>query len=235
MKKLFLTKRRKRVLLVTKPWHHYLMLLKKNFRHRKYMMRCTTLEGWKFNAIAKCYISSGKKSKVGCDIITRETWNVLLIFHSIPIIQRFNELLFCRLRERWNQNECHITNSTTCDAKSHNEWRHSSFEAEPLLQTSTSTIVSAVISCVLIIILLIIFVAFVYLYGKYNEDTLVGRHLKRLKQSYEQFGGATAKMTSLELGKKKSQAKAKAKSKPVSEFVNPHPMATNNNVITANM
>jgi len=140
-----------------------------------------------------------------------------------------------RLRERWNQNECHITNSTTCDAKSHNEWRHSSFEAEPLLQTSTSTIVSAVISCVLIIILLIIFVAFVYLYGKYNEDTLVGRHLKRLKQSYEQFGGATAKMTSLELGKKKSQAKAKAKSKPVSEFVNPHPMATNNNVITANM
>ena len=103
------------------------------------------------------------------------------------------------------------------------------------MQTSTSTIVSAVISCVLII-LLIIFVAFVYLYGKYNEDTLVGRHIKRLKQSYEQFGGATAaKMTSLELGKKKSQAKAKAKSKPVSEFVNPHPMATNNNVITASM
>ena len=94
---------------------------------------------------------------------------------------------------------------------------------------------SAVVSSVLIIILLIIFVAFVYLYGKYNEDSLVGRHLKRLKQSYEQFGGAAAKMTSLELGKKKSQAKAKAKSKPVSEFVNPHPMATNNNVITASM
>ena len=63
---------------------------------------------------------------------------------------------------------------------------------------------SAVISSVLIIILLIIFVAFVYLYGIYNEDTLVGRHIKRLKQSYEQFGGAAAKMTSLELGKKKS-------------------------------
>jgi len=141
-----------------------------------------------------------------------------------------------RKREHWDTNECHLSNSTTCDAKSHNEWRTSSFEAEPLLQTSTSTIVSAVISSVLIIILISIFLAFVYLYGKYNEDTLVGRHIKRLKQSYEQFGGATAaKMTSLELGKKKSQAKAKAKSKPVSEFVNPHPMATNNNVITASM
>jgi hypothetical protein len=140
-----------------------------------------------------------------------------------------------RKREQWNNNECHLSNSTTCDAKSHNEWRHSAFEAQPILQTATSTIVSAVISSVLIIILIIIFVAFVYLYGKYNEDTVVGRYLKRLKQSYEQFGGATAKMTSLELGKKKSQAKAKAKSKPVSEFVNPHPMATNNNVITASM
>merc|ERR1712223_1472456 len=141
-----------------------------------------------------------------------------------------------RKREHWDTNECPLSNSTTCDAKSHNEWRTSSFEAEPLLQTSTSTIVSAVISSVLIIILISIFLAFVYLYGKYNEDTLVGRHIKRLKQSYEQFGGATAaKMTSLELGKKKSQAKAKAKSKPVSEFVNPHPMATNNNVITASM
>merc|ERR1712223_1144075 len=141
-----------------------------------------------------------------------------------------------RKREHWDTNECHLSNSTTCDAKSDNEWRTSSFEAEPLLQTSTSTIVSAVISSVLIIILISIFLAFVYLYGKYNEDTLVGRHIKRLKQSYEQFGGATAaKMTSLELGKKKSQAKAKAKSKPVSEFVNPHPMATNNNVITASM
>merc|ERR1712038_810680 len=129
-----------------------------------------------------------------------------------------------RKREHWDTNECHLSNSTTCDAKSHNEWRTSSFEAELLLQTSTSTIVSAVISSVLIIILISIFLAFVYLYGKYNEDTLVGRHIKRLKQSYEQFGGATAaKMTSLELGKKKSQAKAKAKSKPVSEFVNPHP------------
>merc|ERR1712117_174328 len=140
-----------------------------------------------------------------------------------------------RKREHWDTNECHLSNSTTCDPKTHNEWRTSSLEAEPVLQTATSTIVSAVISSVLIIILIIIFLAFVYLYGKYNEDTLVGRHLKALKQSYEQFGGATAKMTSLELGKKKSQAKAKAKSKPVSEFVNPHPLATNNNVITASM
>ena len=32
--------------------------------------------------------------------------------------------------------------------------------------------------------------------GYYNEDTVVGRYLKSLKQSYEQFGGAAqAKMT----------------------------------------
>ena len=32
--------------------------------------------------------------------------------------------------------------------------------------------------------------------GYYNEDTMVGRYLKSLKQSYEQFGGAAqAKMT----------------------------------------
>ena len=89
--------------------------------------------------------------------------------------------------------------------------------------------------------------------GYYNEDTVVGRYLKSLKQSYEQFGGAAqAKMTrsppsfpshnftfhfsSLELGKKKSQqAKAAKAAKPSTEFVNPHPMATNNNVITASM
>jgi hypothetical protein len=70
-----------------------------------------------------------------------------------------------------------------------------------------------------------------------EEDTVVGRYLKSLKQSYEQFGGAAqAKMTSLELGKKKSQqAKAAKAAKPSTEFVNPHPMATNNNVITASM
>jgi len=148
-----------------------------------------------------------------------------------------------RLRERWNQNQCHnSTNSTTCDAGSATSSIHNSmYDPQPLLQSSpsTSTIVSITISSILIVILLIIFVAFVYLYGKYNEDTLVGRHLKRLKQSYEQFGGATAKMTSLELGKKKSKAeekaKEKAKNKAVSEFINPHPMANNNNVITANM
>jgi len=140
-----------------------------------------------------------------------------------------------RKREHWNSNECHLSNSTTCDAAKHSQWRSSVYEAQPIVQTATTTIVSAVISSVLILILIIIFLAFVYLYGKYNEDTMVGRQIKRLKQSYEQFGGATAKMTSLELGKKKSQAKAKAKTKPVSEFVNPHPMATNNNVITASM
>ena len=92
-----------------------------------------------------------------------------------------------------------------------------------------------------------------FLAGYYNEDTVVGRYLKSLKQSYEQFGGAAqAKMTrfprflhiqfftfflsSLELGKKKSQAAKAAKAaKPSTEFVNPHPMATNNNVITASM
>ena len=62
-----------------------------------------------------------------------------------PLRIKLDPSHFNRLCEYWNQNECNITNSTTCDAKSHNEWRHSSFEAEPLLQSSTSTIVSAVI------------------------------------------------------------------------------------------
>jgi hypothetical protein len=107
---------------------------------------------------------------------------------------------------------------------------------EPVEEQAASTIVSAVISSLAVLVLIGLGVAFVYMYGMYNEGTVVGRHLQRLKQSYDQFGGvAQAKMTSLELGKKKSQAKAAKSSKSVSEFVNPHPMATNNNVITASM
>jgi len=141
-----------------------------------------------------------------------------------------------RKREHWNNNECHLSNSTTCSADNQNSWtKQSPYNAHPIVQTTTSTIVSAVVSSLLIIILIVIFLAFVFLYGKYNEDSVAGRYIKSIKQSYQQFGGAAAKMTSLELGKKKSQAKAKAKSKPVSEFINPHPMATNNNVITASM
>jgi hypothetical protein len=151
-----------------------------------------------------------------------------------------------RLREHWNSNACHLVNSsTTCPTTSsgHTEWRTSSLsqsDQDPEAP-ATSTIVSAVISSILVLILLAILVTFLYLYGRYNEDSLVGRHLKRLTATYERFGGAAAsslKMTSLELGKKKSQAAAAkaAKTKPVSEFVNPiGSMATNNNVITASM
>ena len=119
----------------------------------------------------------------------------------------------------------------------HTEWRTSTMgAAEQGALAPASTIVSAVISSLAVLLLLGMALAFVYLYGLYNEDTAVGRHMKRLKQSYDQFGGAAqAKMTSLELGKKKSQAKAAKAAKPGNEFVNPHPMATNNNVITASM
>ena len=104
----------------------------------------------------------------------------------------------------------------------------------------TSTLVSAVVSSICVLILVALFLVFVYLYAKYNEESTVGRYLKSLKQSYTQFGDKTSKLkslTSLELGKKISEkAKAtKAKVKPVSEFVNPHPMVNNNNVITAEM
>lgn len=143
-----------------------------------------------------------------------------------------------RLREAWNTNECHITNSTTCEEprSGHTEWRHSTIGSQSLEEDNVSTIVSVVISSIAVIILICIGLTFVYLYGMYNESTLVGRHVQRLKQSYDQFGGvAQAKMTSLELGKKKTKAKEAKNSKPVSEFVNPHPMATNNNVITASV
>jgi len=144
-----------------------------------------------------------------------------------------------RKREAWDLNQCHLENSTSCESPSggHTEWRTSSLERDEGKQAATSTIVSIVISIIAIIMLLAMGVAFLYLYGYYNEDTVVGRYLKSLKQSYEQFGGAAqAKMTSLELGKKKSQqAKAAKATKPSTEFVNPHPMATNNNVITASM
>ena len=142
-----------------------------------------------------------------------------------------------RLREAWDTNECKLSNTSSCEAprSGHNEWRTSRLEGEAGEQDPAGTIVSAVISCLALMLLLGMGLAFLYLYGRYNEDSLVGRHLKRLQQSYHQFGGvAQAKMTSLELGKKKSQAAAKA-AKPSNEFVNPHPMATNNNVITASM
>lgn len=141
-----------------------------------------------------------------------------------------------RKREDWNQAECHLTNTTVCGdtGSGHTEWRTSTLGlAQPVLHTATSTIVSAVISSILVLILIVIMVAFVYLYGRYNEDTVIGRYLKRLLQSYQQFGGAaSAKMTALELGKKKSEQQ-KTKQKPVSEFVNPG--LSNNNVITASM
>jgi len=143
-----------------------------------------------------------------------------------------------RLRENWNTAECHLTNTTTCDA-AHTEYRTSVLSAASA-SVQTSTLVSAIVSSICVLILVALFLVFVYLYAKYNEESTVGRYLKSLKQSYTQFGDKTSKLkslTSLELGKKISEkAKAtKAKVKPVSEFVNPHPMVTNNNVITAEM
>jgi len=151
-----------------------------------------------------------------------------------------------RLREHWDQNECHLVNSsTTCPATfpGHTQWRTSSLSGaeQGAQESSPTTIVSITISTILVIVLLGILVAFIYLYGKYNEDSLIGRYVKGLTATYERFGGAAAsslKMTSLDLHKKASQAVAakSVKSKPVSEFVNPiGSVNTNNNVITASM
>merc|ERR1712179_788864 len=78
-----------------------------------------------------------------------------------------------RKREEWNTNECHITNSTTCEeprsGSGHKEWSHSNFGAQPLVEDQASTIVSAVISSLAVLILICIGLAFVYLYGMYNE------------------------------------------------------------------
>merc|ERR1719158_911877 len=109
-------------------------------------------------------------------------------------------------------------------------------------KVQASTVVSAVVSSICVVILVILFIVFIYLYAKYNEETSLGRQLKSLQQSYQQFGDKSQSklktLSSLELGKKISEkAKAtKAKVKPPSnEFVNPHPMVNNNNVITASM
>ena len=145
-----------------------------------------------------------------------------------------------RLRERWNTNQCHLTNTTTCseELQNHIEWRTSHGElsspSDPSIQTST--VVSAVVSSVCVLILVILFIMFIYLYGKYNQETTIGRYIKTMQESYHQFGDKSKfkSFPSLELGKKISE-KAKAKVKPSREFVNPHPMANNNNVITATM
>ena len=152
-----------------------------------------------------------------------------------------------RLRENWNLAECHLTNTTTCDS-GHTEYRTSvlSSSSSSAAGVQTSTLVSAVVSSICVVILVVLFIVFIYLYGKYNEDSTVGRYLKSFQQSYNQFGDKTSQfktMTSLELGKRISEAKAKAaskakqdsKDKPVSEFVNPAAMMNNNNIITANM
>jgi len=146
-----------------------------------------------------------------------------------------------RLREDWNQAQCHLTNTTTCDA-GHTEYRTSVLSpGQASVQVQTSTVVSAVVSSVCVVILIVLFFVFIYLYGKYNEESTVGRYLKSIQQSYSQFGDKTSKLKSLnalELGKKfseRAKSSAKAKAKPVSEFVNPYPTTNNNNVITAEM
>lgn len=143
-----------------------------------------------------------------------------------------------RLRENWNEAQCHLTNTTSCDAR-HTEYRTSVLSAASA-KVQTSTLVSAVVSSICVVILVVLFLVFIYLYAKYNEESSLGRQLRSLQQSYQQFGDKTSKLktfSSLELGKKISEkAKAtKAKVKPSNEFVNPHPMANNNNVITASM
>lgn len=146
-----------------------------------------------------------------------------------------------RLRERWNEQECHLTNTTTCsadqaDTAGHTEWRTSSLSDNSTEGLQTSTLVSAVVSSVCVLLLVILFITFIYLYGKYNQETAIGRYIKTMQESYQQFGDKSKfkSFPSLELGKKISE-KAKAKVKPAREFVNPHPGVNNNNVITASV
>ena len=132
-----------------------------------------------------------------------------------------------RLRQTWDDNECQVSNTTSC-TEGHTEWRHSSDGSGSEKSTSSSSVVvSAVVSSLMVIILIFILIAFLYLYGKYNENSVIGRQLIVLRSSYNQFGAS--KGTTLELGKKKSEQN------PAREFVNPHHMLTNNNVITAAM
>lgn len=149
-----------------------------------------------------------------------------------------------RLRQHWNDNMCHIANTTTCTGDlsgNHVGGRHSALGSPVDKTSSSATVISAVISSLLVVVLVVILVVFVVLYAKYNKDSPLGRHINRLRNSYEEFGAASGKkIASLELGKKMSELKGegkskKAASKPVSEFTNPHPMNTNNNIITASM
>jgi len=157
-----------------------------------------------------------------------------------------------RMRQHWDDNKCHLENVTTCELErgahgaSHMEWRHSTETEASILDSgsvdndSSGATVSAVISILLVVVLVCILFGFLYVYGKYNETTMIGRYVKSIRSSYEQFGAP--KTTTLELGKKKKQQQAqeadKKKENAGREFVNPmNPMSTinNNNTITANM
>lgn len=134
-----------------------------------------------------------------------------------------------RKRQLWNDHRCHVANVTTCRGGSGAAGRSS----VSLSSSSTESIVSAVISSLMVLVLVGMGGVFLYLYTKYNPDSDISRTVSRLKKSYHQFGAATGKITSLELGKKRSEVVNNKK--PSHEFTNPHPMSTNNNVITANM
>lgn len=146
-----------------------------------------------------------------------------------------------RLRQHWNNHQCHLANQSSCHITQHVGARHSALDTKGVKAESTANVVSAVISSLLVVVLCVIGVVFLVLYAKYNKDSTVGRHVNRLRNSYEEFGAASGKkIASLELGKKMSELKGDGKtkkcaSKPVSEFTNPHPMSTNNNIITATM
>ena len=132
-----------------------------------------------------------------------------------------------RKRQLWNDHQCHLANTTTCQGVP------PVTASSQLSSSSTESIVSAVISSLMVLVLVGMGCVFLYLYTKYNPDSDVSRTVNSLKKSYHQFGAATGKITSLELGKKRSEAVSNKK--PSHEFTNPHPMSTNNNVITASM
>merc|ERR1711963_1347653 len=88
-----------------------------------------------------------------------------------------------------------MTNTTTCDA-AHTEYRTSVLSSSSA-GVQTSTVVSAVVSSICVVILVLLFIVFIYLYGKYNEESTVGRQLKSLQQSYQQFGDKTSKLRSI--------------------------------------
>ena len=112
-----------------------------------------------------------------------------------------------RLREHWDQNECHLNNVTSLEQcaiaheSDHTEWRNSMVK-DPVQANldegstsgsaagtgSTASIVSAVISTILVLVLLGLVSGYLYVYGRRNPGGWAERLSQRLEAPYKRFG-----------------------------------------------